>query len=57
MLAQMLILMIGFTLFTAFAILHSQQVHLEKITLKALANSLNLDLEADLPWNLWFHCG
>ena len=54
MLAQMLILMLGFLLFTAFAQLHSKLVVLGKITGKALAHDLDLALEADLPWELWF---
>jgi hypothetical protein len=57
MLAQMLILMLGFTLFTAFAQLHSKLVVLGKLTAKALAKELDLALEADLPWALWFHSG
>ena len=57
MLAQMLILMLGFLLFTAFAQLHSQGVRLGQITLKALAHELDLALEEDLPWNQWFHSG
>ena len=56
MLVQMLILIFGFALFSAFA-LHSQLVRLEKLTLKALAHQLDLALEADLPWERWFHCG
>jgi hypothetical protein len=56
MLVQMLILVFGFTLFTAFA-LHSQLVRLGELTLKALAHELDLALEEDLPWNLWFHSG
>ena len=56
MLAQMLILMFGFTLFTAFAI-HSQLVRLGELSLKALAHELDLALEEDLPWNQWFHSG
>jgi hypothetical protein len=56
MLVQMLILIFGFALFSAFA-LHSQLVRSEELTLKALAHQLDLALEADLPWNLWFHCG
>ena len=57
MLAQMLILMLGFVLFGAYATLHSQQVRLEQITMKALAHELDLALEADLPWDLWFASG
>ena len=56
MLVQMLILIFGFTLFTAFA-LHSQWVRLGKLTLKALAHELDLALEADLPWDQWFQSG
>jgi hypothetical protein len=56
MLSQMLILLFGFTLFTAFA-LHSQLVRLGQLTLKALAKELDLALEEDLAWNLWFHSG
>jgi hypothetical protein len=57
MLAQMLILMLGFTLFTAFAQLHSQLVRLGQLTMKALAHNLDLALEEDLPWNQWFQSG
>lgn len=57
MLAQMLILLIGFTLFTAFAKLHCQLVRLGEQTLKALAEALLLALEEDLPWEQWFACG
>jgi len=56
MLVQMLILIFGFTLFTAFA-LHSQLVRLGKLTRKALAHQLDLALEENLPWNLWFDSG
>jgi hypothetical protein len=57
MLAQMLILMLGFLLFTAFAQLHSKLVMLGKMTGQALAQDLNLALEADLSWELWFASG
>lgn len=57
MLAQMLILMLGFVLFSAYAVLHSQQVRLGLISLKGLAEDLKLDLEADLPWEQWFASG
>ena len=57
MLAQMLILMLGFTLFSAFTQLHSKLVGLGKLTAKALAKELDLALEEDLPWQLWFHSG
>jgi hypothetical protein len=56
MLAQMLILIFAFTLFTAFA-LHSQLVRTGELTRKALAHQLDLALEEDLPWDLWFHSG
>ncbi len=57
MLAQMLILSLGFTLFTAFAQLHCKLLHLGKLTAKALAKQLDLALEEDLPWEQWFHSG
>lgn len=57
MLAQMLILMLGFLLFGAFAQLHSKLVVLGKITGQALAEDLKLALEEDLPWELWFASG
>lgn len=57
MLAQMLILMLGFVLFSAYAVLRSQQVRLGQITMKALAHDLDLALEEDLPWDLWFASG
>ena len=56
MLVQMLILIFGFTLFTAFA-LHSQLVRWGELSLKALAHELDLALEQDLPWELWFAAG
>ena len=56
MLVQMLILIFGFTLFTAFA-LHCQLVRLGELTRKALAHQLDLALEQDLPWDQWFHSG
>jgi hypothetical protein len=57
MLAQMLILMLGFTLFTAFAQLHCKLVRLGELTAKALTKELDLALEEDLPWDQWFHSG
>lgn len=57
MLAQLLILLLGFTLFNAYALLHSQQIRLEQLTLKALTQLLNLALEEDLPWEQWFASG
>lgn len=57
MLAQMLILVLGFLLFSAHAMLHSQQVRMGEVSLKELAHDMDLALEADLPWDLWFACG
>jgi hypothetical protein len=57
MLAQMLILILGFVLFNAFATLHSQQVRMGKVSLKELAHDLDLALEEALPWDLWFASG
>ena len=57
MLAQMLILMLGFLLFNAYAVLHSQKMRLGQATLKNLAHGLDLGLEENLPWNLWFASG
>jgi hypothetical protein len=57
MLAQMLILMLAFVLFNAYAALHSQQMRLGKLTLKELAHNLDLGLEEALPWELWFASG
>ena len=55
MLAQMLILLIAFTLFQVFATLHSQLMRLEKTTLKELAHRMDLDLQEDLPWDRWLN--
>lgn len=57
MLVQMLMLILGFTLFTAFAQLHCQLLRLGQLSLKELAHRLDLALEENLPWNQWFHCG
>jgi hypothetical protein len=57
MLAQMLILMLGFVLFSAYAVLHSQQVRWGRVSLKEMAHDLDLALEEDLPWDLWFASG
>jgi hypothetical protein len=57
MLAQMLILMLGFLLFGAYAALHSQPVRLGQMSLKELAHDLDLALEEDLPWEQWFASG
>jgi hypothetical protein len=57
MVAQMLILMLGFVLFSAYAILHSQQIRRGQVCPKELAHHLDLVLEEDWPWDLWFACG
>lgn len=57
MLAQMLILILGFVLFSAYAVLHSQQFRLGQVSLKELAHDLDLALEHELPWALWFASG
>jgi len=57
MVAQMLILMLGFLLFNAYAALHSQPFRLGQVTLKELAQDLNLALEQDCRWQLWFASG
>ena len=57
MLAQMLILLLGFTLFMAYTTLHSQTIRLGQTTLKAIAEELHLSLEHDLPWEQWFAAG
>lgn len=57
MLAQMLILILGFVLFSAYALLHSQQVRLGLVSLKELAHDLDLALEQDLHWEMWFASG
>lgn len=57
MLAQMLILLLGFNLFSAYAALHSQKIRLTQLTLQALAQSLRQALQEDLPWDQWFASG
>ena len=57
MLAQMLILMLGFVLFNAYATLHSQQVRFGQVSLKELAHDLDLALEQELAWEIWFDSG
>jgi len=57
MLAQMLIVMLGFVLFSAYALLHSQQFRLGQVSLKELAHDLDLALEQDSHWELWFASG
>ncbi len=54
MLCQMLLLVLGFTLFSAFAQLHSHLMRQGQTTLKALTDLLNLGLEEPLNWRLWF---
>jgi hypothetical protein len=54
MVAQMLILMLGFVLFSAYAMLHSQRVRLGQVSLKELAHDLDLALEEAARWELWF---
>ena len=53
----MLILMLGFVLFSAYALLHSQQVRLGQVSLKELAQDLNLALEEAVRWQMWFDSG
>ncbi len=57
MLAQMLILLLGFTVFTALAQLHNKLIRLGALTAKALTQELDRALEEDLPWEQWFHSG
>lgn len=57
MLAQMLILILGFVLFSAYALLHSQPFRLGQVTLKELAHDLDLALEEPSRWELWFASG
>src|SRR5512138_2637132 len=57
MLAQMVILMLGFVLFSAYAMLHSQQVRLGQVSLKELAHDLDLALEEAVRWQMWFDSG
>jgi hypothetical protein len=57
MVAQMLILMLGFVLFSAYAMPHSQQVRLGQVSLKELAHDLDLALEEAVLWEVWFQSG
>src|SRR5512138_2109265 len=57
MVAQMLILMLGFVLFSAYAMLHSQRVRLGQVSLKELAHDLDLALEEAVRWQTWFDSG
>ena len=53
----MLILILDFVLFNAYAALHSQLVRLGQVSMKELAHDLDLALEEALPWDLWFASG
>ena len=53
----MLILFLGFTLFTAFSRLNNNLVALGALSAKALTKELDLALEEDLAWDQWFHSG
>lgn len=57
MLAELLVLVIGFTLFNAFAQLQSKLISTGKESAKALAKQMDLALEEDLPWQQWFASG
>jgi hypothetical protein len=57
MLSQMLILILGFVLFSAYALLHRQPFRLGQVTLKELAHDLDLALEQESRWELWFASG
>ena len=57
MLAQLLVLVIGFTLSSAFAQLQSKLVSTGKESAKALAKQMDLALEEALPWQQWFASG
>jgi hypothetical protein len=55
--AQRLILMPGFLLCNAYAVLHSQQIRPGQMTLKELAHDLDLALEEARAWDQWFASG
>ena len=57
MIAQLLILLLGFVLFHAYAQLHSQRVRRGRLSLKELARQLDLALEQSVRWELWFASG
>ena len=57
MVAQMLILILGFVLFSAYAMLHTQRVRLGQVSLKELAHDLDLALEDAVRWEVWFDSG
>jgi hypothetical protein len=57
MLAQMLILLLGFVLFNAFVALHCQPLRLGQMSRQELVENLNLALAEDLPWDQWFESG
>jgi len=44
-------------LFSAYALLHSQQFQLGQVTLKELAHDMDLALEQESRWELWFASG
>jgi hypothetical protein len=43
--------------FSAYALLHSQPFRLGQVSLKELVHNLDLALEQELPWDLWFASG
>lgn len=57
LLAQMLILMLGLLLLTAYATLHTQQLRLGQVTREEAAHDLDLALEPDWRRELWFASG
>ena len=57
MLAPMLILIMGFVLFNAYAVLHRQQVRSGDVQLKELAHDLDLALQEAVRWEIWFASG
>lgn len=57
MLAQLLILLLGFVLFNAYAGLHSQSFRGGQVTLKELAHDMDLGLEQEARWERWFASG
>ena len=57
MLAQMMILLLGFVLFTAFVMLHCQPLRLGQMSREALVEEMKTALAEDLPWAQWFASG
>jgi hypothetical protein len=57
LLAQMLILLLGFVLFTAFVTLHGQPLRLGQMSRQALVEELKLAFTGDLPWAKWLASG